>query len=59
MNNKISSLSILFPVFRDSKTIEVLIKKSISLCEELKLDYEIVIVDDCCPKNLAKLLKIT
>ena len=57
MNNNISSLSILFPVFRDSKTIEVLIKKSISLCEELKLDYEIVIVDDCCPEKSGQIAK--
>ena len=57
MNNNISSLSILFPVFRDSKTIEILIKKSISLCEELKLDYEIVIVDDCCPENSGQIAK--
>tara|TARA_Y100001970_G_scaffold175189_1_gene213712 strand:+ start:430 stop:1131 length:702 start_codon:yes stop_codon:yes gene_type:complete len=57
MKNKISSLSILFPVFKDSKTVEILIKKSISLCEELSLDYELVIVDDCCPENSGSIVK--
>jgi glycosyltransferase involved in cell wall biosynthesis len=47
--NKINSLSILFPVYKDSKTIETLIKKSINLCEDLSIDYEIIIVNDCCP----------
>ncbi len=57
MKNKISSLSILFPVYKDSKTIEILIKKSVSLCEELSLDYELIIVDDCCPENSGAIAK--
>ena len=57
MRNKISSLSILFPVYKDSKTIDVLIKKSISLCDELNLDYEIVIVDDCCPEKSGEIVR--
>lgn len=57
MRNKISSLSILFPVYKDSKTIDVLIKKSISLCDELNLDYEIVIVDDCCPEKSGEIAR--
>ena len=57
MKNKISSLSILFPVYKDSKTIEILIKKSIALCEELSLDYELIIVDDCCPEKSGVIAK--
>lgn len=47
--NKINSLSIVFPVYKDKETIEILIKKSIELCTELLIDYEIIIVNDCCP----------
>ena len=57
MEKKISSLSILFPVYKDSKTIEILINKSVTLCDELSLDYEIIIVDDCCPENSGNIAK--
>ena len=45
MLKKVDSLSILFPVYKDTKTVEILIKKSVLLCEELSLDYEIIIED--------------
>lgn len=57
MEKKIKSLSILFPVYKDSQTVEILIKKSILLCEELSLDYELIIVDDCCPENSGDIAK--
>ena len=57
MEKKISSLSILFPVYKDSKTIEILINKSVSLCNELSLDYEIIIVDDFCPESSGEIAK--
>jgi len=53
--NKIESLSIVFPVYKDNKTIETLIKKSILLCESLLIDYEIIIVNDCCPDGSGKI----
>ena len=55
MLKRIDSLSIVFPVYKDTKTIETLIKKSILLCEELFLDYEIIIVNDCCPDGSGKI----
>tara|TARA_B100001964_G_C14134085_1_gene554335 strand:- start:205 stop:906 length:702 start_codon:yes stop_codon:yes gene_type:complete len=55
MLKRIDSLSIVFPVYKDTKTIETLIKKSILLCEELSLDYEIIIVNDCCPDGSGKI----
>lgn len=57
MEKKILSLSILFPVYKDSHTVEILIKKSVAMCNELSLDYELVIVDDCCPENSGKIVK--
>ena len=57
MEKKIKSLSILFPVYKDSQTVEILIKKSMLLCEELSLDYELIIVDDCCPENSGDIAK--
>jgi glycosyltransferase involved in cell wall biosynthesis len=53
--NKINSLSIVFPVYKDKETIEILIKKSIELCTELLIDYEIIIVNDCCPDGSGKI----
>ena len=53
--NKINSLSIVFPVYKDKETIEILIKKSIKLCSELLIDYEIIIVNDCCPDGSGKI----
>tara|TARA_Y100000590_G_scaffold435200_1_gene554352 strand:- start:86 stop:787 length:702 start_codon:yes stop_codon:yes gene_type:complete len=55
MLKKVDSLSILFPVYKDTKTVEILIKKSVLLCEELSLDYEIIIVNDCCPDGSGKI----
>jgi glycosyltransferase involved in cell wall biosynthesis len=52
---KINSLSIVFPVYKDRGTIETLIKKSILLCEDLSIDYEIIIVNDCCPDGSGKI----
>ena len=51
MQKKINSLSILFPVYKDSKTVELMISKSLSLIENKNYDYEIIIVNDCCPEN--------
>ena len=53
--NKINSLSIVFPVYKDKETIEILIKKSIKLCTNLLIDYEIIIVNDCCPDGSGKI----
>ena len=49
----------MFPVYKDKKTVEFMIKKSIQVLKKLKRKYEIVVVDDGCPQNSGKLaLKI-
>ena len=56
---KIKSISLMFPLYKDKSTVELMIRKSSSVLKKLKRKYEIVIVDDGCPENSGKLaLKI-
>ena len=56
---KKKSISLMFPVYKDKKTVEFMIKKSIQVLKKLNRKYEIVVVDDGCPQNSGKLaLKI-
>ena len=47
----IKSISILFPLYKDKKTVKIMIQKSIKVLSEIKKKYEIVMVDDGCPEN--------
>ena len=47
----IKSISLMFPVYRDSKTVNTMIRKSIKVLKKTKKNFEIVIVDDGCPDN--------
>ena len=49
MNKQIKSLSIIFPVYKDTKTIETMINKCQNLILRHNLDSEIIVVNDCCP----------
>ena len=53
--NKIKSISIMFPLYNDKNTVELMITKSLSVLKKLKKKYEIIIVDDGCPQNSGKL----
>lgn len=53
----IKSLSIVFPVYNDSKTVEAMITKSLDIVQKHKFDYEIIIVDDCCPEKSGLIAK--
>jgi len=56
---KVKSISLMFPLYKDKNTVEVMIKKSSSILKKLTRKYEIIIVDDGCPENSGKLaLKI-
>ena len=55
--NKIISLSLMFPLYKDRNTVRLMIKKSLNVLKKLKIKYEIVIVDDGCPQNSGKLAK--
>tara|TARA_Y100000591_G_C21830311_1_gene699163 strand:- start:570 stop:1289 length:720 start_codon:yes stop_codon:yes gene_type:complete len=50
MNNP-KSISLIFPLYRDKYTVKKVIDKSLKILKKLKIKYEIVIVDDCCPEK--------
>jgi glycosyltransferase involved in cell wall biosynthesis len=54
---KINSLSIIFPLYRDRKTVKLMINRSLEVLNKLKLKSEIIIVDDGCPENSGLLAK--
>ena len=54
---KIKSISLMFPLYKDRSTVELMITKSINVLKKLKRKYEIVIVDDGCPQKSGKLAK--
>ena len=47
----IRSLSIVFPLYKDRRTVKKMIRKSIKVLKDLKKKYEIVMVDDGCPEK--------
>jgi glycosyltransferase involved in cell wall biosynthesis len=52
---KIKSISLMFPLYKDKNTVELMIKKSSKVLKRLKRKYEIIIVDDGCPQNSGRL----
>ena len=52
---KIKSISLMFPLYKDKNTVELMMKKSSNVLKKLKRKYEIIIVDDGCPQNSGKL----
>ena len=55
--NKIKSISLMFPLYKDRNTVKLMIAKSLNVLKKLKIKYEIIIVDDGCPQNSGKLAK--
>lgn len=47
----------MFPLYKDKRTVEFMIKKSINVLKKFKKKYEIIIVDDGCPQNSGRLAK--
>ena len=55
--SKIKSISIMFPLYNDKNTVELMITKSLSVLKKLKKKYEIIIVDTSKKKlNNSKIL---
>lgn len=50
MNNP-KSISLIFPLYRDKYTVIKVINKSLKILKKLKIKYEIIIIDDCCPEK--------
>ena len=53
--NKVKSISLMFPLYKDRSTVKLMIKKSVKVLKKLKKKYEIIIVDDGRPQNSGKL----
>jgi glycosyltransferase involved in cell wall biosynthesis len=48
---KIKSISLMFPVFRDKRTVKKMIIQSLRVLKTVARKYEIIIVDDGCPEK--------
>ncbi len=55
--NKIKSISLMFPLYKDRNTVRLMIKKSLNVLKKLKIKSEIIIVDDGCPQKSGNLAK--
>jgi len=55
---KLKSVSILFPLYKDRKTVKKMILKSVQLIKKMKKKGEIIIVDDGCPEDSGHYAKI-
>ena len=55
--NKIKSISLMFPLYKDKSTVKLMITKSSNVLRKLKRKYEIIIIDDACPQNSGKLAR--
>ena len=49
------SISLMFPLYKDKNTVELMIKKSFNVLKKLKRKYEIIIIDDGCPQKSGEL----
>ena len=54
----LKSVSILFPLYKDKKTVKKMILKSVKLLKKMKKKGEIIIVDDGCPERSGHYAKI-
>lgn len=49
--NDLKSISIMFPVYKDKKTVKKMIFESLKILKKIKKKFEIIIVDDGCPQQ--------
>lgn len=49
--NNVKSISLIFPVYKDKKTVTKVIEKSVKILKNINKKYEIIIIDDCCPEK--------
>ena len=54
---KVKSISLMFPLYKDKSTVELMIAKSLNVLKKLKKKYDIIIIDDGCPQESGKLAK--
>jgi len=54
---KLNSISLMFPVYKDSRTIKKMIYQSLKILREVSKNFEILIVDDGCPEKTGIIAK--
>ena len=54
MNNP-KSISLMFPLYKDKRSVKKMIMSSLKILKRIKKKYEIVIVDDGCPEKSGKI----
>jgi len=54
---KLSSLSILIPAYKDEKTIETVITRSVAACKKFSRRFEILVINDASPDATGEVLK--
>lgn len=52
---KLKSISLMFPVYKDSRTVKKMIRDSLVILKRVSKKFEIIIVDDGCPENSGNL----
>ena len=48
--NRIKSISLIIPVYKDGNTVKLMIEKSFKVLKKISKKFEIIIIDDCCPQ---------
>jgi len=54
--DKVKSLSVVIPLFKDHKTVNIVYKKFRKIIKKIKIKSEIIFVDDACPFKSGKVL---
>lgn len=49
--NRVKSISLIIPVYKDGNTVKLMIKKSLKVLKKINKKFEIIIIDDCCPQK--------
>ena len=49
------SISLMFPLYKDKRTVKLMILKTLKILKKTKKKFEIIIVDDGCPENSGKI----
>ena len=59
MKSKIQnkSVTLMFPLYKDKKTVEKMILNSLKILKKVTKNYEIIAVDDGCPDRSGNIVK--
>ena len=52
------SISLMFPLYKDKKTVKAMILQTLKILKKTKKKFEIVIVDDGCPESSGKIAQV-